>query len=268
MNKLKTIVAAMLLTGAVGTASAIGTYEYQNFTTSLDGQVGATSSYEFRGITLNDQPTVYAQLQLIGIDGTLKGFYIGAGGIGTNGVDNGVEFDYYLGWKTIAATGWQSDIGVIGKSFTRQNWDAVTTLGGITYDANMDYGELYGNLGYTWDTDYVPNLGFGVSWSPDYYNQFGDMVYYDIKGSFSVPTNYNPVKFYAGAGYSDSQDNGDLYMSDYGDYKVGISTKWGEMNTDLSVTWIDSKDDFAILPTGSIDSGDNATANLTLSYNF
>jgi len=254
MNKLKTIVAAMLLTTA-SAASAIGVYERDTYTTSLEGNVGITSSYEYRGITLNDNPTVFANIELTGTEGTLKGLYIGAAGIAVEDLDANTEYTTWLGWKGMEDTGWQYGIGLLG-TFTDYE------------DINTNYGEVYGNVGYTWDNEYAPNLDLKISYSDDYYNMFGGTVYYNVSGSFEIPTNYNPVKLYAKAGYTDSQDNGDFVMRDYGDYKVGISNKIGMMDTDLSVTWIDSNNDFIVAPFGYIDSDNNATVNLTLSYNF
>lgn len=253
-NKLKTLVAAMLLTTA-STASAIGTWQYDWGTTSLDGEVGITSGYTYRGITLNSNPTVFAKLELVGIEGSIEGWYIGAAGIAVEDLDANTEYTAWIGWKGMEAVGWQYDIGLLG-TFT--DYDEI----------NTNYGEVYGKLGYTWDNEYLPGLDLKISYSDDYYNLFGSTVYYNLGGSFEVPTNYNPVKFYARAGYTDSMDDDIISFQDYGDYKVGVSTKLGHMETDLSVTWIDSNDDFVQTPFGTIDSDNNATVNLTLSYLF
>lgn len=264
MNKLKTLVAAMLLTTA-SAASAVGVYEYDNFTTSLNGEVGLMSSYEYNGISLSDQPTIFAKLDLLGIDGSLKGWYIGGKAIGTNTVSSGVELNYYVGWKTLPVTGWKGDIGVVGKNFTRLNWDDLP----VSYKTNTDYGLVYGKLGYVWDNDYQPGIGFGVSYSNDYYNAFGDTMFYTVEGGMEFPTRWNPVELYARWNYTDSQDNSsDFTLRDYSDYKVGIRTDIGKMDTNLSVTWIDSKEDFVSTPFFGVDSGDNATVNLTVSYHF
>ena len=264
MNKLRTLVAAMLLTVA-SAAPAVGIYEYNNFTSEVTGEVGLMSSYEFRGISLSDQPTIFAKIDIQGIDGNLEGWYIGAKGIGTNTPDMGTELNYYLGWQTLGDTGWQADIGVIGKNFTRVNYENVP----ISYNTNIDYGELYTKFGYVWDNDYKPSLGFGVAYSNDYYNTFGDTMFYNVAGSFEFDTRWNPVTLYARWGYTDSQDNStNVTLRDYSDYKVGIRTDIGKMDTNLSVTWIDSKDDFVSNPIFGIDNGDNATVNLTVSYHF
>lgn len=254
MNKLRTLIAAMLLTTA-SAASAIGTYEYENFITSLDGNVGITSSYEYRGITLNNDPTVFGNLQLTGIDGTLEGFYIGANGIAIDEFDASTEYTTWIGWRTLDYVGWQYNVGIMGK-FT--DYDTI----------NTNYGEVYGKIGYTWDNYYVPSLSYQINYTNDYYNTFGSLVYHNVKGSVSIPTSYNPVKIYFSAGYSDSIDDDYIAMRDYGDYKIGVSSKLGKMDTNLSVTWIDSKDDFVSTPFGTIDSDNNATVNLTVAYHF
>ena len=254
LNKLKTLVAAMLLTTA-SAASAIGTYTYDNFTTELNGNVGIASSYEYRGLTLNDNPTVFANLRLSGTEGTLEGLYIGANGIAIDSLDATSQFTFYTGWQNTDLVSWQYGVGILAK---------ITDYD----DLNTNYGEVYGNVGYTWDNDYMPNINTQISYSDDYYNSLGSLVYYEVKGTVHIPTSRNHVTLYAKAGYSDSQDNGDVTMRDYSDFKVGAKYAFGDMQTNLGVTWISSKDDFIKVPFGTIDADDNATVNLTVSYNF
>lgn len=250
----QTILAASML-ALTGTASAISTYQYDNFETSLDGEVGITSSYEFRGLTLNDQPAVYGKLELLGIDGTLKGGYIGGQAISIDLPQASSEWDIYTGWRTLNEVGFNGNVGYVYKFFSDSR------EGARILEDDLSYGELNASIDWTFDNDYRPKLGLDIGWSDNYYGNFGSTMYYAIEGEVRLP--YSEAKLFAKAGYTDSQDQ---LFEDYGDYSVGAQATFGYMKTTLSYTWTDGTS--ITLPQDEISSGDNGTVNLTVAYNF
>lgn len=250
----QTILAASML-ALTGTASAISTYQYENFETSLDGEVGITSSYEFRGLTLNDQPAVYGKLELLGIDGTLKGGYIGGRGVSTNLPSSSSEWDIYTGWRTLNEVGFNGNIGYVYKFFSdTREVDRIL-------ENDISYGELDASIDWTFDNDYKPKLGLNVGWSDNYYGNYGSTMYYAVEGEISLP--YSEAKLFAKYGYTDSQDE---FFEDYADYSVGVQATFGYMKTTLSYTGMDGTS--ITLPQAKVSQGSNDTVNLTVAYQF
>ena len=114
----QTILAASLL-ALTGTASAIGTYQYDNFTTTLNGNVGIAANHQYRGITLNDRMTVFADIELTGIEGNLEGFYIGASAVGIDILDTRMKFTGDIGYRNLDKVGIHYNIGLLGTFFDR-----------------------------------------------------------------------------------------------------------------------------------------------------
>ncbi len=137
----------------------------------VSGNVAMTSDYVFRGLSQTEGgPAIQG-----GFDFTHGLFYAGAWGsnVADFGVDASMELDLYVG--VTPSTGpidW--DIGIVGYFYPGADDDA----------AESDYYEGIIN-GSSALTDQF-TLGGQFAYTPEYFGDTGDGVYYEINGAYAV----------------------------------------------------------------------------------
>lgn len=227
MNRLR----AALLTLIVGTAVGInpvhadGHEAEEASAHTWSANMSILSEYVFRGITQsNEDPAIQ-----VGIDyGHESGLYVGFwassvefNSANTNGTQ--LETNIYFG---------------IGGSFGSVDYD----LGGLFYyypeedddegAGEQDLFEVYGSLGTGFDMALEPSVTVGFAYSPDYYGEDGDSIYFYGDIGFSFPYGISP---YVTLGYLDV--DGDQTTPggyDYFHYVIGASYDIGQFTFDLS----------------------------------
>lgn len=208
----------------------------ENETTSehaWSANIGVTSDYMFRGISRsNEDPAVGG-----GFDYAYDpyGFYAGSWATSTefrtnSGDDASVEMDFYGGFngRFSNSVGW--DIGGIYYYFPGQDADRGT--------GEFEMFELYTRLNYTFETLYEPTVDLSFDYSPDYFGEDGDSIYFAGDFSARLP---NEFGFYARIGYLDVE--GELTNPrgyDYAHYALGLTRQLGIFTLDLS--WQDAED--------------------------
>ncbi|MBX3430037.1 MAG: TorF family putative porin [Hyphomonadaceae bacterium] len=149
---------AILATAATaGVASAEGV---------VTANVGLTSDYVFRGISLADNgPALQG-----GLDYVADAWYAGVWG---SNVSEGLELDLYAGFTpTTGPIDW--DLGVIGYFYPGADDDA----------AEFDYYEL--KVGASHDFTDQFTAGAAVYYSPDNFGDTGDATYWEVNASYDI----------------------------------------------------------------------------------
>lgn len=217
--------ALALVAGAFTTAAPAALAEGE-----FSGNVALTSDYVYRGITQTDGAPMVSG----GFDWASDDFYVG---VWASGVDFGdgtsTEIDYYAGWTpTVGAFG--LDLGVIYYSYP----DAPDT-------PEQAFVELYAGASTTVG---VVDLGASIAFSPEFYGETGEALYYAASAGVPVGENFG---LDVSVGYSDgSEDDG---FTDYTDYSIGLTTSLTDI-VDIDLRYIDT----------DLDGGDEAIV-LTLS---
>jgi len=190
---------------------------------SLDGNIGLTNDYVFRGESQNDQnPAIQGGLDLT----SDYGFYVGTWASQVDlSQDTDLEIDLYGGFvNELGNTGVSYDVGIIGYLYPGSDID------------NADFMETYFGL----STDLGPvSVNGKASYSHDYFGDIDKTVYYeagaelDTSSAFDLPINLRP---FARVGHL--QIVGD--QENLTDYEAGVRTTVGPV--DLSASWTQRED--------------------------
>lgn len=186
------------LTAAAGALALAGPAQAQDRPLDLTFNIGAASDYVFRGVSQTDEnPQIFG-----GADMTLG--KIGYAGVWLSNVDfnNGtdLEYDLYAGVKP--TLGFVSlDLGVIRYGYTGQPSGP---------DADYVEWKLAGSIPAGPAT-----LGAAVFYSDDFFGETGPATYYEVNGSFAVPS----TKFAISGALGRQQVRGPL---DYATWNLGV----------------------------------------------
>ena len=192
-----------------------------------------TSEYVYRGITQsNEDPAIQ-----VGIDYAHEptGFYIGSWA-------SSVEFNS----RNTDGTQIETNLygGFAGSFSNGVGWD----IGGLYYyypeeadDDNggeQDFVEVYGSLGYEFDSAMEPSATIGFAYSPDYYGEDGDSIW--IYGNFGITTSIG-ISPYVTIAYLDVDgDRTNANGYDYFMYSIGGTYDIGMFTFDLNWTEAES----------------------------
>lgn len=228
------ILAALLLgTGYSGYAAA----------DDISANVALATEYRFRGISQTDRdPAIQG-----GFDYAHgSGLYVGTWASNVSFTDGGTEIDVYAGWSGDLAENFNLDVGVL--------------YYGYPEDADADYVEVYGKLGFFGAT-------VGLHYSPEYTYDTSDYFY--LFGDYSLPLGESGLSIDAHVGWNlfDSEDellsfgvdNGDNYI----DYSIGLT--FPVAGVDLSVAYVGTDISESDCFGGSKDCKGNVVATISKS---
>lgn len=221
MNKISRIIAAALLLAASSVVSAEdgGAFDAGNFSATLT----FTSDYTFRGTTFSDgDPAIQGSF-----DWGYGSWFAGAWATSTNptasnGVGGTMEIDYYFGWAN-SING--IDLMVMPLFYTFPGQDGARD--DFTFELWTSAGHGFANVPGS------PYVNFEFNWSPEYFDNGDDSLYYRLSTAFSLPNGFG-VDF--GYGYTDLGDKNDFFFADdpaddlagdgggnYGHWDVGVT---------------------------------------------
>lgn len=178
----------------------------------IEANVALTSDYYFRGISqTNNDPAIQG-----GFDWSHEsGVYVGAWGSNVSFGDTNLEVDTYAGFSN-EVSGIGYDLGLI-----LYNYNAT--------DSNSDPLELYVGLSYDF-------LSAGYAYSSNWFGSDLASNYIYLSAEYGIS---DAVTLAASIGYS----YGDTYgISEYMDYKVGVSGDLAGVTLDLSYVGNDLSD--------------------------
>jgi len=188
--------------------------------------VGFVTDYAFRGISQNDEsPAIQG-----GFDFSHKsGFYVGtwASNIEQVDLDTGnnstnIEIDGYLGFGGEFKNGLSWDIGYL------YYWYPDAT--------QLDYGEVYGSLGY----DFGPAaLTVGVAYSDDFFGETGDATYYYGDLEIPLPKDFSVTLH---VGHQDIDENTNFGTPDYDEYSITLAKSFKGFDFSLAYKDTDLSD--------------------------
>lgn len=199
----KVIGLALLATAAgAGVASAEGT---------LTANVGLTSDYVFRGISLSGNgPALQG-----GVDYVTESWYVGTWG---SNVAEGLELDVYGGiTPTTGPVDW--DIGFIRYSYPGADDDA----------AEFDYTEYKVAAGH--DFSEQLNAGAAVYYAPENFGETGSATYWEVNATYQVTEAFAIDGAYGNQ--SVEEPNGPGSEDDYNTWNVGGSFAMHGFQIDL-----------------------------------
>lgn len=213
MKKLLLSLSVVAISAGAFATTARADTQVGDFTFS--GNAGLVTDYVFRGISQSDEGVALQG----GFDvGHSSGLYAGVWGSSVDFNDDdeaSVETDFYAGYSG---------------EFNGFNYD----LGGIYYaypgaDSDLDYDffEVAAALGYDFD---VAALSGSVNYSPNFFGDTGDAVYYAT--ALDVPLPYD-LSFTAHAGYQTIEDG-----EDYADWSLGLG--YSIAGFDLSLAYYET----------------------------
>ena len=224
----KSLLAALLVAAGITSVSATEVLDG-----NLTGNLGLTSNYEFRGISLsNNGPAIQG-----GIDYQHKsGVYVGNWNSSMRGVPNmnnddidnnsGVQSNLYAGWRGDVYKGVIVDVGTISYLYP------TASSGGskINYSTN----EVYAGVGYG---------PVSVKYSQSTSNYFGlnnssgtQYLQADIKQSLGpIAPQLKPLSFVAHYGHTSVAGNGNSNLN-YNDMNIGLVYSFPEQ-WDLGVRY-------------------------------
>lgn len=161
-----------------------------------------------------------------------------------------LEFTHYHGIAGgLGETGISWDFGAIQYTYPNQDGDA-----GATDD--FDYWEYYGNFGYTFsDIMFEPSLGVGYYYSPAWFGFDDESHHVPVTLDLSLPHGFGINMFFGhlsldfSAANLAAQTGGQA--DDYQYYGIGISKSMFGVDVDASYTKISSRDDCALVQTGT-----------------
>ena len=212
---------------------------------SFTANVSISTDYRFRGISQTTEDPALSGGMDYAYSGTSFGIFLG---VWASNIDFGenttfaaepvqdtadLEMDFYGGLTGTlpigSGLGWK--IGGLYYAYPGSDTDGI--LG--TSRAHYDYVEAYGALTYNFG---MFNVGAGVNYSPDYFFESGDAIYY--YGDLGIPL---PMDFALSGhvGHQDIDDNVQFGTPDYTDWGASISKTWkiftfkgSYVDTDLS----------------------------------
>jgi len=151
----------------------------------FSANVALTTDYMYRGISQsNEQPAISGGFDYGYSTGGFADVYAG---IWTSSLDfadgdTSIEIDYYGGLTGEFSNNISWDVGGFYYQYPGTDADAA---------GDFDFFEVYGNLGYTFtDVRLEPSLGFGVAYSPDFFGETGDAVYFSGSLDLSLPNGF------------------------------------------------------------------------------
>ena len=201
--KLTQGLAALILLASASAAQA-----------EVTGTVTAASDYDFRGITQTSKnPALQGSVDYAHD----SGFYAGAWASNVDFddcCDESIEVDTYVGFAG-------------GETLL---WDAGLVYYWYPGADDIDFGEIYGSLGWKW-------IEGKIWYSPDFANADESAMYYEANGTFELPANFG---FTAHVGYSDGGYWDEFYDGGYTDWSVGLTYSIGHF--DLALKWVDGSD--------------------------
>lgn len=136
----------------------------------VSGSVSMVSDYVFRGLSQSEGgPAIQGSL-----DWSSDMFYAGAWGSSTDlGVGESMELDLYVGaTPTTGPVSW--DLGLVGYFYPGADDDS----------AEADYYE--GIVGASMNLTEQFSVGGQVAYTPEYFGDGGEGIYYEINGGFAV----------------------------------------------------------------------------------
>jgi uncharacterized protein (TIGR02001 family) len=188
MRKMKKLMGAAMLAGA--TIAGVGAANAE-----VSATISLTSDYVFRGVSQTDNgPAVQGSF-----DYTQGMFYAGAWGsnvdFGPFGTTHGsMELDAYVGvTPTTGPIDW--DLSLVGYFYPNGD-DAA-------FGGEMDYFE--GIVGASTKLTEQFTLGAQLAYSPEYFGEVGDSLYYEVNGAFAFN---DAVSVSAAWGTQTFDDNG------------------------------------------------------------
>ncbi len=199
----KIIGLAVLATAATaGVASAEGT---------VTANVGITSDYVFRGISLSDNgPALQG-----GIDWASDAWYVGAWG---SNVSEGLELDVYAGFTpSTGPIDW--DFGVIGYFYPGADDDG----------AEFDYFE--GKIAASHDFTEQFNAGAAVYYSPENFGDTGDATYWEVNAAYQITDAFAINGAYGNQ--TIEEPNGPGSEDDYNTWNIGATHAFHGFEIDL-----------------------------------
>lgn len=207
LNKISTLCLAASTLCAASSAMA---WENADGAVSTSANVALSSEYVWRGQPLSgSDPALSGGFDIA----HATGFYAGIWASNIEEDDGSIEVDYYAGFG--------SDFGDSGVSYD---------VGMLYYDfpgiEDFDYMEVYAFVGYSF-------LSAGVSYSVDAldadYDGAEDNIYYQLDAGYDVGS----ISLAAGIGRY-HYDKEELWMKDYTNYYIGISTELAGFGLDLT----------------------------------
>lgn len=219
--EMKNLIIAALLLGATFTGGVAVADEHE-----ISGNVALTTEYRFRGISQTNRDAAIQG----GFDyGHESGLYIGTWASNVSFTEGGTEIDVYAGWATDLNENLSLDLGVL--------------YYGYPSDADADYVEVYGSLGFFGAT-------VGLHYSPEYTYDTSDYFY--LYGAYSLPLGEN-FSLDMNVGLNQfKDDNLDSFLGavdagkSYIDYSIGVTTSLAGVDLTLAYigTDIDKSDCF------------------------
>ena len=189
----------------------------------ISANVALSTEYRFRGISQTDRDPAISG----GFDyGHESGFYVGTWASNISFTPGGTEIDVYAGWAKDLSETFSLDLGVLYYAYPSDKFTSD--------DADADYVEVYGSLGFFGAT-------VGLNYSPDYTYETGDFFY--LYGDYSLPLGETGLSIDAHLGWNVFEDNDALNDfgiggggDDYIDYSIGIT--FPVAGVDLSLAYI------------------------------
>ena len=188
---------------------------------------GLTTDYVFRGISQNGEDASASG----GIDFSHdSGFYVGTWvaivdqvELDSNPDDTNTELDIYGGFGGNFTDAFSYDIGLIYYAYP--------------VDANqLNFWEVYGSLSYDFG---VASITGGVAYSPDFFGETDDALFYYVEGSIPLPMGFGIDLHY---GHQDIDNNSKFGTPDYDEWKVAVTKSMGDnVTVELAYTDTDLK---------------------------
>ncbi len=237
MKKLLTVCMTSALLMGSSLASAEDEFE-------ISANVALASNYLFYGAsqtagngTNDGGPAISGGFDIASPWEVLGGnFYVGTWasnvewGAGTNSAS--IELDVYGGiaGDSIGSSGVSWDVGAWSYSYPGQNDTADAT-------EDFDYIEIYGNLGYTFETmPLAPSLSVGMYYSPDYFGSTNESYHIPVGIDIGLPNDFS-LSF--GYGYFEVDNNSS--QDSYSYYSVALGKSI--FGVDLSASLTGATDD-------------------------
>ncbi|MCX4187977.1 TorF family putative porin [Methylophaga sp. OBS4] len=203
---------------------ADGAMDVDNFSANI----GLTTNYLFRGITLSDDHGAVSG----GFDWGYNGFYLGTWASSIDAVETeSFEIDYYGGY-TGEINGFAYSLDVI-----YYDYPGEAGSGDPEDIGDLAYWEYGGSLAYNFDTSLAPTLGVSVLHSPDFFAETGDATAIESSLDLSLPYELGLTLHYGTQKLDDDFYDVDSY--DY--YGIALSKTVGKF--DVTVGYSDTDSD-------------------------
>ncbi len=198
----------LLITSLICSVSAPALAESE-----VTGNVTFTSDYVFRGFSQTDESAaIQGGFDVVHPTGLHAGVWASNVDFMTAG-DGSAEIDFYGGYA--------NEVGAL-------SYD----VGGIYYyypgandNLNYDFWEVYLNGAYDFD---VASVNVGVNYSPEFFGDTGDAVYYYAGVDVPLPEEFSLSAHIGRQEIDDSQD--------YTDWSLGVSKNWLEFDWGVAYT--------------------------------